>query len=121
MKSFGISKNKPVKPLQILLNVTTLKLALSAKCFIYIVVFSYFIFLPVCQSALAKSYSFAIFWFVCWLKRIANVYGFMRWLFNNLFLKTFAVFPNLRFSNKIQFVHLYSLLLESTLFLHLIY
>jgi len=38
MKAFGISKSKPVKPLQILLNITALKLALSAKCFIYIVV-----------------------------------------------------------------------------------
>jgi len=37
MKSFGISEHLPVKPLQILLNVTTLNLALSAKCFIYIV------------------------------------------------------------------------------------
>jgi hypothetical protein len=38
MKPFGISKLFPVKPLQILLNATALKLALSAKCFIYIVV-----------------------------------------------------------------------------------
>ena len=37
-ETFGISESKPVKPLQIKLSVTTLKLALSAKCFIYIVV-----------------------------------------------------------------------------------
>lgn len=35
MVSFGDSKHKPVKPLQSLLNVMPLKLALSAKCFIY--------------------------------------------------------------------------------------
>ncbi len=34
---FGISESKPVKPLQFLLNVTVLRLALSAKCFIYFV------------------------------------------------------------------------------------
>ena len=34
-ETFGISKHFPVKPLQSLLNVTPLKLALSAKCFIY--------------------------------------------------------------------------------------
>jgi len=32
---FGTSKHKPVKPLQFPLNITALKLALSAKCFIY--------------------------------------------------------------------------------------
>jgi hypothetical protein len=36
-ETFGISKGKPVKPLQFLLNVTALKLKLSAKCFIYFV------------------------------------------------------------------------------------
>ncbi len=36
-ETFGISGSKPVKPLQFLLNVTTLKLAPSAKCFIYFV------------------------------------------------------------------------------------
>ena len=35
MVSFGDSKHEPVKPLQSLLNVTTLKLALSAKCTIH--------------------------------------------------------------------------------------
>ena len=33
--SFGDSKHKPVKPLQSLLDVTPLKLALSAKCTIH--------------------------------------------------------------------------------------
>lgn len=34
-ETFSISKRFPVKPLQCLLNVTPLKLALSANCFIY--------------------------------------------------------------------------------------
>jgi hypothetical protein len=34
-ETFGISKHFPVKPLQSLLDVTPLKLALSVKCFIY--------------------------------------------------------------------------------------
>jgi len=34
-EKFGISKRFLIKPLQSLLNVLTLKLALSAKCFIY--------------------------------------------------------------------------------------
>ncbi len=34
-ETFGISKRFPIKPLQSLLNVPLLKLALSAKCFIY--------------------------------------------------------------------------------------
>lgn len=34
-ETFGNSKRFPVKPLRCLLNVTPLKLALSAKCFIY--------------------------------------------------------------------------------------
>ncbi len=36
-ETFGISESKTVKPLQILLSVTTSKLPLSAKYFIYIV------------------------------------------------------------------------------------
>ena len=36
-ETFVISESKPVKPLQIKLSVTNLKLALSAKCFIYFV------------------------------------------------------------------------------------
>lgn len=36
-ETFGISESKPIKPLQFLLNVTDLKLTLSAKCFIYFV------------------------------------------------------------------------------------
>src|SRR5690554_8069702 len=43
MVSFGDSKHEPVKPLQSLLDVTLLKLALSAKCTIHDVVFSCFI------------------------------------------------------------------------------
>jgi len=35
MVSFGDSKHKPVEPLQGLLNVAPLKLALSAKCTIH--------------------------------------------------------------------------------------
>jgi hypothetical protein len=35
MVSFGDSKHEPVKPLQSLLNVTPLNLALSAKCTIH--------------------------------------------------------------------------------------
>jgi hypothetical protein len=35
MVSFGDSKHEPVKPLQSLLDVTPLKLALSAKCTIH--------------------------------------------------------------------------------------
>jgi hypothetical protein len=38
MVSFGDSKHEPVKPLQNLLDVTPLKLALSAKCTIHDVV-----------------------------------------------------------------------------------
>ena len=34
-EKFGISKRFPIKPLRCLLNVMTLNLALSAKCFIY--------------------------------------------------------------------------------------
>ena len=34
-ETFGISMQLPIKPLQCLLNVPPLKLALSAKCFIY--------------------------------------------------------------------------------------
>jgi len=34
-ETFGISKRFPIKPLRCLLNVPPLKLALSAKCFIY--------------------------------------------------------------------------------------
>ena len=34
-ETFGISKHFTVKPLQCLLDVTPLKLALSAKCFIH--------------------------------------------------------------------------------------
>lgn len=34
-ETFGISKRFPIKPLQCLLDVPTLKSALSAKCFIY--------------------------------------------------------------------------------------
>jgi hypothetical protein len=34
-ETFGISKRFPIKPLRCLLNVLPLKLALSAKCFIY--------------------------------------------------------------------------------------
>ena len=37
-ETFGISKRFPIKPLRCLLNVLPLKLALSAKCFIYRVV-----------------------------------------------------------------------------------
>ena len=37
-ETFGISKRFLIKPLRCLLNVTPLKLALSAKCFIYRVV-----------------------------------------------------------------------------------
>ena len=36
-ETFGISKRFPIKPLQSLLNVPPLKLALPAKCFIYLV------------------------------------------------------------------------------------
>lgn len=43
-ETFGILENRPVKPLQSLLNVPPSKLALSAKCFIYFVVRSCFIF-----------------------------------------------------------------------------
>ena len=42
---------------------------------IYTIVFSYF-FHSACQSALAKTYSFAILGLCGWLERIANVYGF---------------------------------------------
>ena len=38
-ETFGISKRFPIKPLRCLLSVPPLKLALSAKCFIYRVVF----------------------------------------------------------------------------------
>ena len=42
MVSFGDSKHKPVEPLQSLLDITPLKLAISAKCTIHDVVPSYF-------------------------------------------------------------------------------
>lgn len=45
MVSFGASKHEPVEPLHRLLNVTTLKLALSAKCTIHDVVGMWFIIL----------------------------------------------------------------------------
>ena len=52
-ETFGISKRLPNKPLSSLLNVLPLKLALSAKCFIYRVVFSCFILrsLSVCWGS----------------------------------------------------------------------
>ena len=45
-ETFVILKRFPIKPLLCLLNVPTLKLALSAKCFIYGVVCWPFFFLP---------------------------------------------------------------------------
>ncbi len=49
MVSFGDSKHEPVEPLQSLLDVTPLKLALSAKCTIRDVVRSVFL-APACLS-----------------------------------------------------------------------
>jgi len=54
-ETFGISKRLTIKPLQILLNVLPLKLALFAKCFIYRVTswpFLYFVILLLIFAAL---------------------------------------------------------------------
>ena len=75
MVSFGDSKHETIKPLQSLLDVTPLKLALSAKCTIH----------DVCFRALLSSVLLCVwatilfdkFWFVCRLfVRLGNGYGF---------------------------------------------
>ena len=82
-ETFGITKHEPIKPLQSLLDVTPLKLALSAKCTIHdvtvwcslISVISFFNLLHFfCQSSVGKDILFCNFWLVCQLVRIANVY-----------------------------------------------
>ena len=79
-ETFGISKRFPIKPLHCLLNVPPLKLALSAKCFIYRVVFSCFI--PPVSPCVWVAILFDKFWsgrrlFV----RLGNVYGYAGWAF----------------------------------------
>jgi hypothetical protein len=88
-ETFGISKRFPINPLLCLLNVLPLKLALSAKCFIYRVrcwalfIFSqlrslYALIFVLSGSAIFlcvwAGILFGKFWFALWLVQLANVY-----------------------------------------------
>ena len=73
MVSFGDSKHKPVKPLHRLLDVTPLKLTLSAKCTIHDVVCP--CFLSAVCPCIGAAILFGKFWLALGLVRLANVYG----------------------------------------------
>lgn len=85
MVSFGDSKHEPVKPLQRLLDVTPLKLALSAKCTIHDVtawcsfIYVFFLFnllLLFCLTCVGTDTLIDKFWLCGWLfERLGNVCG----------------------------------------------